>query len=49
MVLEEEQENERQRENQLRSAFDPQERKRMEKLFGAERARAHARIQQLAE
>ena len=49
IVLEEEQEHEREREQQLRSAFDPQDRKRMEKAFGADRARAHTRIQQLAE
>lgn len=49
LVLEEEQEKERQRELQLRSVFDPQDRKKMEKVFGMERAKAHARIQQLAE
>ena len=49
IVLEEEQENEKKRELQLREIADPQDRKRLEKIFGMERAKAHARIQQLAE
>lgn len=49
LFLEQEQENEKQRELQLQGVFDPQERKRLDKVFGMERAQAHARIQELAE
>jgi len=49
LLLEEEQNNESEREAQLRTITDGQERKRLEKIFGMERAKAHARIQALAD
>ena len=49
VMLEEEQENEKQREEELRKVSDPQDRKRLEKILGMERAKAHSRIQQLVE
>ena len=44
MILEEEQRNEAERENQLRQITDENERKRLEKIFGIERAKASERI-----
>jgi hypothetical protein len=49
MILEEEQNNEGEREQKLRGVVDSQERRRLEKIFGMERAKAHARIQALAD
>jgi hypothetical protein len=49
LVLEEEQAKENQREAKLNSITDPQEKKRLEKIYAMERAKAHARIQQLTE
>lgn len=48
-VLEEEQAAENGREDEMSKINDPQERKRLEKIFGMERAKAQARIQQLSE
>lgn len=49
MLLEEEQNNENERELRLHDIRDPKMRERYEKDFAIERAKAHARIQQLAE
>lgn len=49
LLLEEEQENEKQREEELKRVTDPQDRKRLEKILGMERAKAHSRIQQMVE
>lgn len=43
-ILEEEQKEEAQREMKLREVTDENERKRLEKIFGIERARASERI-----
>ena len=48
-LLEEEQSRENEREEKLEQIADPHERKRVEKVFAMERAKAHARIQKLAE
>lgn len=48
-LLEEEQGRENEREMKLESIADPHEKKRIEKVFAMERAKAHARIQKLAE
>ena len=48
-LLEEEQNKENAREAKLQSTTNPKEREKMEKMFSMERAKAHARIQQLAE
>lgn len=48
-VLEEEQAAENGREDEMSKISDQQERKRLEKIFGMERAKAQARIQQLSE
>jgi hypothetical protein len=48
-VLEEEQNKENEREKVLEGITDPQEKKRVEKVFAMDRAQAHARIQALAE
>ena len=44
MILEDEQRNEADRENKLKQVADEEERKRLEKIFGIERARASERI-----
>lgn len=44
MILEEEQKNEAEREAKLREVAEENERKRLEKIFGIERARASERI-----
>ncbi len=49
VLLEDEQENEKQREEELKKVTDPQDRRRLEKILGMERAKAHSRIQQLVE
>lgn len=49
VALEEEQAKENQREQKLKSITDPQERKRLDKIYAVERARAHARIQEMTE
>lgn len=49
MVLEEEQANEANREETMKKVADPKEKKRLEKIFGLERAKAQARIQELSE
>lgn len=43
-VLEQEQRNEGERENKLREVNNDEERKRLEKIFGIERAKASERI-----
>ena len=43
-ILEEEQRNEADREGKLKQVTDEEERKRLEKIFGIERARASERI-----
>ena len=48
-LLEEEQNKENERELKLQGINDHKEKERLEKSFAMERARAHARIQQLAE
>jgi len=48
-LLEEEQNKENDRELKLQGINDHREKERLEKSFAMERARAHARIQQLAE
>ena len=48
-LLEEEQNRENEREYMLKSIHDHAEREKTQKAFGMDRARAHARIQQLAE
>lgn len=48
-LLEEEQNRENERELKLQGLNDHKEKERLEKSFAMERARAHARIQQLAE
>ena len=49
VVLEEEQVKENQREQKMNTINDPQEKKRLEKIYAMERAKAHARIQTMAE
>lgn len=49
VILEEEQENEANREETMKKISDPKEKKRLEKIFGMERAKAQARIQELSE
>jgi hypothetical protein len=49
VVLEEEQVKENQRETKMNTVTDPQEKKRLEKIYAMERAKAHARIQGMAE
>ena len=49
MLLEEEQNNENERELRLQDIQDKKLREKYEKEFAVERAKAHARIQQLAE
>lgn len=49
MLLEEEQNHENERELKLQDIHDAKMRERYEKEFAVERAKAHARIQQLAE
>lgn len=49
MILEEEQANEANREETMRKITDPKEKKRLEKIFGMERAKAQTRIQELSE
>ena len=49
VLLEGEQYYEAERDQQLKLTHDAQERKRLEKIFGMERAKAHARIQKLSE
>ena len=49
LVLEEEQVNEANREETMRKIADPKEKKRLEKIFGMERAKAQTRIQELSE
>jgi hypothetical protein len=48
-LLEEEQGRENEREQKLETIGDLHEKKRIEKVFAMERAKAHARIQRLAE
>lgn len=48
-MLEEEQAAENEREQTMNSISDPSEKKRIEKIFGMERAKAQARIQQISE
>ena len=48
-LLEEEQNRENERELRLQGLVDMKEKDKLEKSFAMERARAHARIQQLAE
>ena len=47
LVLEQEQRNETDREIELAKVTDPTERRRLEQLFGVERARASERIMQI--
>ena len=47
LVLEQEQRNETDREIELAKVTDPNERRRLEQLFGVERARASERIMQI--
>ena len=47
LVLEQEQRNETDREIELAKVTDPSERRRLEQLFGVERARASERIMQI--
>ena len=49
VLLEEEQSCDGERDEQLKLVFDDRERKRLDKIFGMERAKAHARIQTLSE
>ncbi len=49
IVLEEEQSNEANREETIKKINDIKEKKRLEKIFGMERAKAQARIQELSE
>lgn len=49
VVLEEEQDNEANREEAMKKITDPKEKKRLEKIFGMERAKAQARIQEISE
>jgi len=49
VVLEEEQSKENQREGKMNTINDPQEKKRLEKIYALERAKAHARIQTMAD
>ena len=48
-VLEHEQNEETEREQMMDNVDDPNEKKRLDKLFGIERAKAQARIQKLSE
>jgi hypothetical protein len=48
-ILEEEQNRENEREIQINDIQDPLERKKLEKIFAMERAKAHQRIQKIAE
>lgn len=48
-LLEEEQNKENEREAKLSTIPEARERERLEKSFAMDRAKAHARIQQLAE
>lgn len=48
-LLEEEQNKENEREARLHGISDAREREKLEKSFAMDRAKAHARIQQLAE
>lgn len=48
-VLEHEQSEEQEREIMMENVADQTEKKRLEKLFGMERAKAQARIQKLSE
>ena len=48
-LLEEEQNRENERELKLQSITEPREKEKLEKSFALERAKAHSRIQQLAE
>lgn len=48
-MLEEEQAAENEREQTMNSISDPSEKKRIEKIFGMERAKAQARIQQISD
>ena len=48
-VLEQEQRHEAERERQLKLIGDTQEKKALNKMFGMERAKAHTRIESLAE
>ena len=49
IVLEEEQVNEANREETIKKIIDSKEKKRLEKIFGMERAKAQVRIQELSE
>lgn len=49
LILEEEQANESKREEMISKIFDAKERKRLDKIFGMERAKAQSRIQELSE
>ncbi len=49
LALEDEQEKENRREQKLKSIAEPHEKKRFEKICAVERARAHARIQEMTE
>lgn len=49
IVLEEEQVNEQNREETMKKITDHKEKKRLEKIFGMERAKAQARIQEISE
>jgi len=48
-LLEEEQKKEKERDRELASIADPQEKRRLEKILAMERTRAHAKIKQLVE
>jgi len=48
-LLDEESKKEKERERQLQTIADPQEKKRLEKILAMERTRAHAKIQNLIE
>ena len=49
LILEEEQANEANREVMMTKIMDAKEKKRLEKIFGMERAKAQTRIQELSE
>ena len=49
LILEEEQANEANRETMMTKIMDAKEKKRLEKIFGMERAKAQTRIQELSE
>ncbi len=49
LILEEEQANEANREAMMTKIMDTKEKKRLEKIFGMERAKAQTRIQELSE